>query len=485
MDNLQIDVVEDSEGEGEQNRLNAMREASSNEEHGQHDDFNAVERARRAFTRVFHIDINFLLPFPENFQLVPPAETANQIWARPLDFREVEGRFLSERDNVGPAEIPESVLRCFSKMVDFARNKIANIQQRYNDNEHHIKVLSTAKAKGNIPRFLQLEVPKIRFFEDDVRIGIQHKLGQHLDETSLKMLESILDERLKLRVKFIQEAEQLPNELSEGAADIWMEFQETWNGWDNLYPVKAILKNNEGNDVTRLIPLSTIVFRSAILMCRSQVSTQGEVERLKRAEASRNRREEQKLRREALAQVSALPREEAESSIEKRVLDILQANLQPISSRLLKVEEMVPSALASTGASRERGANTSKRSRESESDPTNEQREMKEKLKHLRAQINSLERQMKGNQKAPMTADTYGAKSMSARRSLEAEADQDPSEEPQFASDSETRKKKRQKGPRNSWRVCEESGHSGQSRYQDQARKPGLGKRGKPWKDKE
>ena len=70
-------------------------------------------------------------------------------------------------------------------------------------------------------------------------------------------------------------------------------------------------------------------------VCRTLVSTHGEAKRLEKAEITRSRKTEDRLRKEALAKVSAAPRQEAEKSIEQRMQDLLQ----PISTRLGKIKE--------------------------------------------------------------------------------------------------------------------------------------------------
>ena len=97
--------------------------------------------------------------------------------------------------------------------MEFARGKVASVQHRSRENEHHTEVLSRAKANGKIPRFLQLEVPRVCYFEEESRKSIENTLRQKLEKASTEMLDCILNERNQLKEKLIQEAEQLSDEL--------------------------------------------------------------------------------------------------------------------------------------------------------------------------------------------------------------------------------------------------------------------------------
>lgn len=442
---------------------------------------NDEERIKQALLRSFDIDVNFRFSFPENFAMVPSVESANKIWRKPMDYRDLARRLRKEHENTGPNEIPESIFLCFEETVEFARGKVASVQHRLRENEHHTEVLSRAKANGKIPRFLQLEVPRVCYFEEESRKSIENTLRQKLEKASTEMLDCILNERNQLKEKLIQEAEQLSDELRTYAMEKWMEFQDSWNGWDHLYPVEGIFRNSEnGSQVCRLIPLSTVVFRTAMEVCRTLVSTHGEAKRLEKAEITRSRKTEDRLRKEALAKVSAAPRQEAEKSIEQRMQDLLQ----PISTRLGKIEEKLegnPSSLSSAREGGEAVKKPAKRSRESDANPGMGQH-LLDLLKPLQDQISHLEEQLRGNPNAPMTAGTCGAASMSAQRSRSMEANQDASRDPQHASDPKKGTKKRLKGSEKARRDNEDSTLPQNPGNQSQARKPAFGKGNKPWK---
>ena len=104
----------------------------------------------------------------------------------------------------------------------------------------------------------------------------------------------------------------------------WMEAQgDEWNGWDHLYPVTAEVKR--GEEFIRVkVPLSSNVFRIALKQCRSNVSTLIETRRIEKTQETANRKKERELRNAALAKASALPRQEADKSIQRRVQEMMQ-----------------------------------------------------------------------------------------------------------------------------------------------------------------
>ena len=112
----------------------------------------------------------------------------------------------------------------------------------------------------------------------------------------------------------------------------WMEAQGGgWNDWDHLYRITAEVQ--QGDDLIRVqILISSTTFRIAMKQCRFKVSILMETKRLEKAEELKRLRKEQKMRRAALAQASALPRPEAETSIELRIEDIIQPLVAELSS---------------------------------------------------------------------------------------------------------------------------------------------------------
>lgn len=410
---------------------------------------------KQAFTKLFCVGHQFRFQFPESFSTVPAVEAANQVWGEAADITEVVEQLKGERDNKGLSAVPDSVLRCFNAIVGLATEKIAKLQQRLKDNEHHLGTASKAKAGDKIPSWLKLEVPRINFFENDIKTGIEVKFRQRLNACSRELLDLILEERMQLQLKLVEEAERLSDELKEEAMQLWME-QGHWNAWDKLYPVQAVARQDDGRGEEIIkIPLSTVVFFSAMYVSRGRASAQSEAAREEQAEKARSRKKEQSLRREVLAHVSAATREDAEKSIEQRMRDIIQ----PLSTRLGKLESALegnPSIPTSISSGRGTTAKSAKRLREPEANPSREL----------------------GNAQAPMAADPFGDASQSAEQSHLTKANQDPSEKPIAASNSEKRKKKWKKDFKKGRRAHGEGGHADQPTNQDQARRPGQGSEG-------
>lgn len=274
--------------------------------------------------RWFDRDFEYRFNFPEAFNLVPVHQSANRIWGEPMDYEEVANRLLGQRDNVEPNVLPAEIIRFYSEIVESASKKFADLQQQLDDNEHHIKVLERARENGKPPNFLMLKTPEVRLFPDTSKATLQQSFRKILDGAALQMLECTLKERHLLRAQLCRDAEQLIEDVEKEAMTKWMEAQgDEWNGWDHLYPVTAEVQ--QGQELVRSdVPLSSSVFRIALKECRSKVSTLIETKRIERTQEAANRKKERKLRHAALAKASALPRQEAEQSIQRRMQDMMQ-----------------------------------------------------------------------------------------------------------------------------------------------------------------
>jgi hypothetical protein len=141
--------------------------------------------------------------------------------------------------------------------------------------------------------------------------------------------------------------------------------------------------------------------------------------RLERAEVAKNRKREKELRLQALAEASALPRLEAEQSIQRRIQDAVQP---------------------------------------------------------LLAKISSIEEQLQGNGSAPMYADIRGAAAKSGKESRQGTRDtnQDTSKETEAVSDTQRREKKRRRLLKVVRHGAEASTQSPPAEIRDQAKKQGL-----------
>jgi hypothetical protein len=221
---------------------------------------------------------------------------------------------------------------------------------------------------------------------------------------------------------------------------------EGWNGWDHLYRVTAEVQ--QGDDLLRvLVPISSVTFRIAMKQCRFKVSTLMETKRLEKAEEIKRMRKEQKLRRAALAQVSALPRPEAEKTIERRIEDMMQ----PLVAKLGSIEEQLKQNPART-----------------------------DRTDHGIAQ--SRKDVERGNRSAPRPADVGGATAQSANKTR-FETNQDALEVEQGAvSEAQTGKRKRRRRPAEAKTAADAPPPPSAAQSGGRASDPGPARKGKPGK---
>lgn len=378
------EVVADSTEETEEPQNDRASSSLANRELVEEYD---EERMREIQKRWYHVDFEYKFNFPEGFDTVPAHQSANRIWMRPMDYEEVGHRLLGTKDNVEPNILPETIIRFYSEIVESASNKFADLQQKIDDNEHHIKVLHSARERGKPPNFLKLQAPEVRLFPADTVSALQKSFRDILDKAELDMLECTLKERRLLRAKLCREAEQLVEEVEEEAMTKWMEAQGEWNGWDHIYPVTA--EATRDDRLVRLkVPLSSNVFRIALKECRAKVSTLMETKRLERTQEAANRKKEQRQRKQALNEASALPRQEAEKSMQRRMQDMMQ----PLIADVRKIKE-----------------------------------------------------QLQGNRSAPVAADAGGASDKSAKKSRKLSPTRSPSDPDQDASAEAQRGKKKKR----------------------------------------
>ena len=347
------------------------------------------QRRKSIFQRWYNVDFKGKFSFPEPFNTVPIHHLPDRIWIRPMDYDEVARRLLGESENDGPSQLPAEIIRYFADIVEFSSGKFADLQTRIDDNEHHIQVLERAKECSKAPHFLTLNTPKVRLFPEDSVAKLQQKFQKILDEASLRMLNDTIMERHLLRAKLCQEAESLLLEVQKEAITRWMDAQGQWNAWDHLYRVTAEVQQGE-NLIRVAIPISANVFRIAMRQCKCKVSALLDSRRTERAEEAKSRNREKQLRLQALAQASALPRQEAELSIQRRIEDAVQP---------------------------------------------------------LLAKINVIEERLQGKGSAPRNADIHGAatRSENESRMRPPDTNQDTSKETEAVSETQGRRKKRRK----------------------------------------
>ena len=384
-----------------------------------------IERLKTLIKSWYDVEFEFRLKFPEHFNEVPALYSVNRVWDKPVTYRALGQILRQENSGEGPSQLPEEILRYFNNLVDSASDKFADMQKRLNDNEHHINVLERAKAIDKIPNFLKPKIPTVKFFPEDSAVSLRKSYEEMQLETSKRMLERTLRERYILRAKLYQEAGELQNVVELEARTKWIEAQgERWNAWDQLYPV-SIQIEQDGNVESIRIPLSASIFSIAMQRCNSKVSALMQAKLNEKAEERQSRTNEQKLRNEALAQISALPRPDVEKSLERRFQDM---------------------------------------------------------MKPLEDEIRSLKEELRGNPNAPKSADTHGAASTSAKKSHASGMNHCLSEKLEAPLDTQPRKKRKGLPRRSGTAMVIDTvprTHAGRA---DQAREPGSEQRdGKRW----
>jgi hypothetical protein len=143
-------------GEG----LSAQSEESSEQDY---DD----QRLEKTLKQWYERDIMFRFDFPEDFNQVPSIDSADQAWAKPMDYNDVAGRLLGRTENDGPDQLPPAIIQYFTEIVDFASKKFADLREQLSHNEHHFTVLKRVKDEGKLPHFLQLKSLEVKFFPED------------------------------------------------------------------------------------------------------------------------------------------------------------------------------------------------------------------------------------------------------------------------------------------------------------------------------
>ena len=206
------EVVADSTEDNEETQNDRASSASASCEIVEEYD---EERMRTILFRWYHVDFKYKFNFPESFDTVPAHQTANRIWTQPMDYEEVAYRLLGQRNNVGPNMLPEAIIRFYTEVVESTSSKFADLQQKLDDNEHHIKVLHTAHVNGKPPNFLMLKAPEIRLFPADSTAAFQRRNRDILDRAAQKkMLECTLNERYLLRAKLCHQTEKLIEDVN-------------------------------------------------------------------------------------------------------------------------------------------------------------------------------------------------------------------------------------------------------------------------------
>jgi hypothetical protein len=297
--------------------------------------------------------------------------------------------------------------------MEMATNMYADLRRRFQLNMHHLEVLRKMKSNGKIPRYLILETPKIRsdLFSVEVAEELRTTYHANLKQAGEVILELTIEARDNTDAKLRKEADKIIEDVRHSAMQKWMEAQHVgaleanYNRWDHVFPVYAV------RDGTKTpVPLSAVIFRTAMKECQAKVSRLLEHDMQEKTEQIQARRRENEKRKEVLRSASSLPHREAEISLVKQ----MEKLIAPIAEDVRKLKEQGNMhALDATGPTRaeERsGANarTGARPRPGQQSPGQRGAPQATATDPLRGRKNGAE--MHGKSPAPTTDPHRGRK---------------------------------------------------------------------------
>jgi hypothetical protein len=269
-----------------------------------------------------------------------------------MDVKDVVGRLLEKIENTSHDNLIQPIMVYFNDVVETATKKFADLRRRLQLNKHHLEVLRKMKSNGKIPRYLKLETPRIKaeLFSDEVTAELTTKYQTTLKQASEDLLDLTIEARLNSDAKLRQEADQILEDVRTYAMQKWMEAQHVgaleanYNRWDHVFPVYAV------RDDTKIpVPLSAVIFRTAMKECQAKVSRVLEQDLQERTERAQARRRENEKRKEVLRTASSIPHQEATSSLVKQMEKLIAPLKEEI--RQLKEQGNTP-ALDAAGPTR-------------------------------------------------------------------------------------------------------------------------------------
>ena len=365
------------------------------------------------FHRWYYVDADFEHNFPEHFRAVPTANASDRLWRTGLNVKDVINRLLGKVDNDLHDNLIQPIMVYYNDVMEMATNMYADLRRRFQLNKHHLEVLRKMKSNGKIPRYLILETPKIRSDLFSVEVAEELRTTYHatLKQASEVLLELTIEARVNTDAKLRQEADKIIEDVRHSAMQKWMEAQHVgaleanYNRWDHVFPVYAV------HDGTKTpVPLSAVIFRTAMKECQAKVSRLLEHDMQEKTEQIQARRRENEKRKEVLRSASSLPHREAEISLVKQ----MEKLIAPIAEDVRKLKEQGNMhALDATGPTRaeERsGANarTGARPRPGQQSPGQRGAPQATATDPLRGRKNGAE--MRGKSPAPTTDPHRGRK---------------------------------------------------------------------------
>ena len=300
----------------------------------------------------YYVKEDFEHDFPDQFRVVPAANASDRLWREGMDVKDVVGRLLEKIENTSHDNLIQPIMVYFNDVVETATKKFADLRRRLQLNKHHLEVLRKMKSNGKIPRYLKLETPRIKaeLFSDEVTAELTTKYQTTLKQASEDLLDLTIEARLNSDAKLRQEADQILEDVRTYAMQKWMEAQHVgaleanYNRWDHVFPVYAV------RDDTKIsVPLSAVIFRTAMKECQAKVSRVLEQDLQERTERAQARRRENEKRKEVLRTASSIPHQEATSSLVKQMEKLIAPLKEEI--RQLKEQGNTP-ALDAAGPTR-------------------------------------------------------------------------------------------------------------------------------------
>jgi hypothetical protein len=300
----------------------------------------------------YYVKEDFEHDFPDQFRVVPAADASDRLWREGMDVKDVVGRLLEKIENTSHDNLIQPIMVYFNDVVETATKKFADLRRRLQLNKHHLEVLRKMKSNGKIPRYLKLETPRIKaeLFSDEVTAELTTKYQTTLKQASEDLLDLTIEARLNSDAKLRQEADQILEDVRTYAMQKWMEAQHVgaleanYNRWDHVFPVYAV------RDDTKIsVPLSAVIFRTAMKECQAKVSRVLEQDLQERTGRAQARRRENEKRKEVLRTASSIPHQEATSSLVKQMEKLIAPLKEEI--RQLKEQGNTP-ALDAAGPTR-------------------------------------------------------------------------------------------------------------------------------------
>ena len=310
-------------------------------------------RMQNIIHRWYYVPESFKHDFPQSFRTVPSINDSDRIWRTGKDVKDVIGRLLGKISNDTDDNLIPPIMGYFEDIVDMATKQFVDIKRRFNLNGHHTDVTRKMKQAGKIPHFLSLTTPKVStdLFPADTATELEASYKTVLKRTSEELLDLTIAARENMDAKLRREAETVMVDIRQAAMQKWMDAQQVgsqtnYNRWDHVFPVFDSRRNP--------VPLSSVIFRTAMKECQAKVSRILEQEMQAKKEQHDARRRENEKRKEVLRKASSIPHQEAEVSVARQVEKII-APLAEDVRRLKELSEKNRRALDAADPARDTG----------------------------------------------------------------------------------------------------------------------------------